>query len=127
MKSKWMMGAALAAVVSAGSLVSTQAAPTQKEGKVLLAAKGDKKAGKGNKGNARVQLMAPQMLEKILGKPLTDDQKKGVKDAADTYNESVAKALGMTIDELKAKAAEYRKNNPGAGKGAGAGKAKKAA
>ncbi len=56
------------------------------------------------------------MLEKVLGKPLTDDQKKGVKDAADAYNESVAKALGMTADELKAKLQEYRKNNPGGAK-----------
>jgi len=114
MKSKWMIGTALAVIVSAGSLISTQAAPVKKEGKVLLAAKGDK-AGKGKKGGNRVQLIAPQMLEKILGQPLTEDQKKGVKEAADAYNTAVAKALGMTVDELKAKAQEYRKNNPGGG------------
>ncbi len=112
MKSKWMIGTALAVVLGAGNLMSAQAATSKTDGKVLLAAKGDKKAGKGKKGNARVMLLQPQMLEKIIGKPLTDDQKKGVKDAADAYNEAVAKALGMTLDELKAKAMEYRKNNP---------------
>jgi hypothetical protein len=113
---KWMAVSALAAVVGAGSLMAAQAAPEKATGKVLLAAKGDKKAGAGKRGGRGPQVIPAQMLEKILGKPLTDDQKKGVKEAADTYNESVAKALGMTVDELKAKAQEYRKNNAGAGK-----------
>lgn len=114
MKSKWMLGAALAAAVGAGSLMNVQAAD-KKDGKVLLAAKGDKKAGKGKKGNARVMLFSPMMLEKYVGTPLTDDQKKAVKDAADAYNEAVAKALGTTVDDLKAKATQYRKDHPAGG------------
>ncbi len=47
-QSKWMILLAL----SAGSTMVAHAAPTaaKEGGKVLLAAKGDKKAGKGNRG-----------------------------------------------------------------------------
>jgi hypothetical protein len=43
-----------------------------------------------------------------LGTPLTEEQRKGVDAAAQTYMESVAKAVGLTAEELKAKAAEHR-------------------
>jgi hypothetical protein len=113
MKSKWMIGTALAVALSAGSLIEAQAAPAKKEGKTLLAQAKGKRAGKGKRAAKGPQVIPAQQLEKILGKPLTDEQKKGIADAANAYNESVAKALGLTIDELKAKVQEYRKNNPG--------------
>ncbi|RYG58035.1 hypothetical protein EON80_27550 [bacterium] len=65
-------------------------------------------AGKANKGR-RAPLIAPAMVEKVNGKPLTEEQKTAVAEAAKTYHESVAKALGITVKELEAKAKEFRK------------------
>lgn len=115
MNSKWMVGTALAVVLSAGSLMTAQAAPAKKEGKTLLAQAGKGKRGKGKRAARAAQVIAPQMLEKVLGKPLTEDQKKAIDEAAIAYNEAVAKALGITVDELKAKVQEHRKNNPARG------------
>ena len=93
------------------------------------AAKGDAKVGKGKKGAKKERPMpaiTADMLGKVLGKTLTDEQATAVKDANTAYADSIAKVAGMTVDELKAKLAEYRKANPG-GKGGAGGAGKKAA
>ena len=96
------------------------------------AAKGDKKAAKaGNKAGGKrdrpMQTLNGEMLGKVLGKPLTAEQKTALDEANKSYGESVAKAVGMTVPELKAKIAEYRKANPGGKGGGGARKDAKAA
>jgi uncharacterized membrane protein len=58
--------------------------------------------------------MAFKRAERIAGKPLTDAQKKAIRQASmerrkamkpiqDKFDMSVAKALGMTVDQYKAK------------------------
>lgn len=54
-------------------------------------------------------LITPVMLEKILRAPLTPDQKAAVAEAAQAYQASIAKAVGLTTQELNAKAKEFRK------------------
>jgi hypothetical protein len=57
----------------------------------------------------KTQLITPMMLEKVIGKPLTAEQKTAIADAAKTYQESVAKAVGLTPEELALQTKEYRK------------------
>ena len=107
MNRKLILGTALAALLAGASL---QTAPVQ-------AAKDPNKVKgkKGEKTERPMQNVTPDMLGKILGKDLTDDQKTQVKDANKAYGEAIAKAAGLTLDELKAKMVEYRKANPRAG------------
>ncbi len=115
MKRSLILGTALALMLGTATTSMTPA----------FAAKGDKKAGKaagkGKRGEKMMAAISPMMLGKVLGKTLTDEQATAVKDANKAYAESVAKAVGLTAAELQAKIAEYRKANPGAGRG-GAGK-----
>lgn len=108
---KWRLGpAALALALGATGTMLVQ--PT-----VAHAAK----AGRaGRKGGQALPALTPRLLEQVLGKPLTDDQKKGVQEAQKTYLESVAKAVGLTPDELKAKVLEYRKAHRGDKRAGGA-------
>lgn len=108
---KWTLGAtALAfALGTTGTLMlhSTDA----------FAAKGGKIGKVGGKGGHKKERDLPPLsaatLAGALGKPLTADQTKAVEDAQKTYVESVAKAVGLTPDELKAKVREYRKAHKG--------------
>jgi hypothetical protein len=84
-------------------------------GKAGRAGKG---AQKGKRGGGMMQAQFKRM-EGVLGKPLTEEQKTAITEAQKTYQESVAKALGMTVEEWNAKQKEFRqnqqKNNPNAG------------
>ena len=65
-----------------------------------------KKKGKGKRA-ARPQggpvMQQIKLLETALGAPLTEKQKADVGAAHKTYQESVAKAVGLTTDELQVK------------------------
>ena len=115
MKRTLILGTALALMLGTASTTMNPA----------FAAKGDKKAGKaGRAANKRpMQAMTPMMLGKVLGTPLTDEQATAVKDANKAYEESIAKAVGLTVEELKAKMVAFRKANPGGKGGAGKGAA----
>lgn len=109
---KWMLGtAAVALMLGTATTTLTPA----------FAAKGDKKAGKGKNAQRPLPPVTPDLLGKVLGKPLTEEQTQAVKDANKAYEESIAKVAGLTAEELKAKIVEYRKANPARGAG-GAGK-----
>jgi hypothetical protein len=113
---KWIMGPAVMALALGTVGMMNQAAMAQpattgnnaagagQQRKANRAARAQR-AGKG----ARAALIAPQALERMLGKPLTEEQRKAVDAAAQTYMDSVAKAVGLTAEELKAKATEYRR------------------
>jgi len=101
----------LALAISVGSPMAQAAGGDKGTGKG--AGKG---AGKGQKGQ-RGGMMQQQFkrIEDVLGKPLTDEQKTAITDSFKTYQESVAKTLGMTLDEWTAKQKEYREaHKPGA-------------
>ena len=77
-------------------------------GNQLIAAPGDGK-GKGKKGAQNgPAIMQIKRMEQVLGAPLTDDQKKAVQEATKSYNESLAKAVGLTLDEWNAKQKAFR-------------------
>ena len=81
------------------------------------AAKAGKAAGKEAKKDQRViGSLTPDMLEKVLGKPLTPEQEAGVDDAQKTFVASVAKTVGLSQEELVAKIKEYRTEHRGKGK-----------
>lgn len=104
MNRKLILGATLAALLAGASLQT----------ETVQAAKDPNKA-KGKKGERTerpMQNVTPDMLGKILGKDLTAEQTTQVRDANKAYGEAIAKAAGLTLDELKAKMAEYRKANP---------------
>lgn len=113
MKRTLILGTALALMLGAATTTMTPA----------MAAKGAGKAGKVGKGaNKRpMQAMTPMMLGKVLGTPLTDEQATAVKDANKAYEEAIAKAVGLTVEDLKAKVTAYRKANAGGKGGAGKG------
>ncbi len=94
-------------------------------GSQLIAAPGDGK-GKGqdssrHKGGKKGAQNAPAMMqikriEQVLGTPLTDDQKKAVQEATKAYNESLAKAVGLTLEEWNAKQKAFREKQAAANK-----------
>lgn len=106
---KWMVGTtalALALCISSASFAAPKGG-----GKG-----GEKRAGKDPAAREIMQ------LEKILGAPLTQQQKDDISAAQKTFKESVAKAVGLTTEQLDAKRKEYAQAHRGAGKGGGAGK-----
>jgi len=122
---KWMLGPAAVAFVL-GTTGVTMAAPAAggdttpaagKQGRGKRAGRAGQRANQGARG---VTILNPQLLEKVLGKPLTEEQRKGVQDAATAYQESVAKAVGLTADELRTKVRAYRATQRGTGKAGGA-------
>ena len=77
-----------------------------------FSAEGDKPKKGEHPGQGPVA-MQMKRIETVLGKPLTDEQKTAIGDAFKTYQETVAKSLGLTLDEWIAKQKEFAKNNPG--------------
>jgi hypothetical protein len=99
----WIAGVtALALSVSGSQVIAQNDAKPGKAGK-------EGKAGKGQRGQkggpAQMQI---KRIEQVLGTTLTDDQKKAVEEATKSYNESLAKAVGLTLDEWNAKQKEFR-------------------
>jgi len=124
---KWIAAPVLAAL----ALGSTATWMAQAQPPAGGAAKGEKKAreGKGQKkqqGGKRTPMLNAKVLAVVLGKPLTAEQEQAIADAAKTYNDSVAKAVGLTPDELAAKVKEYRAAQRAEGKAGKADGAKKA-
>ena len=113
-------GAALLLAMSAFAPGHAQPAP----GGAVVAAKHAKPAKKAATKKAPEKKLVPltnvRLLEKVLGKPFTDDQKDAFNAAATAYNESVAKTAGLTAGEVTAKIDEYKKANAAAKKAAGA-------
>lgn len=79
---------------------------------VGFSAEGDKPK-KGNRPGQGPLAMQVKRVETVFGKPLTEEQKTAIETAFKTYQESVAKSLGLTMDEWIAKQKEFNKNNPG--------------
>ena len=89
------------------------------------AKKGNKEGKGARKGQRGGQMQAQfKRIEDVLGKPLTQEQKTAITEAQKTYQESLAKAVGMTVAEWNAKQKEFREKNRANG-GANAGGAKK--
>jgi hypothetical protein len=84
-------------------------------GSQLIAAPGDKKGKQGGKG-AGPAAMQIRRIEQVLGTTLTDEQKTAVVDATKTYNEAIAKAVGLTLDDWNAKQKEFREKQAAANK-----------
>lgn len=75
-------------------------------GSQLIAAPGDKKGKRGaQNGPAMAQI---KRMEQVLGAPLTDTQKEAVREATKSYNEALAKAVGLTVEEWNAKQKAFR-------------------
>ena len=111
LKSKLAVALPLAAVAILGTSNLVIAQPA-----VGGAKRGGRKAGLPKKQLAKI--------EAALGKPLTDDQKKQLGDAAkerrdavkaatDKFNDEVAKVTGLTLDQVKelSKPANAKKDN----------------
>jgi len=111
---KWVIGA-LALAMAAGSAlsVSVQAADGAGAAKTEKKAKGEKKnrEGKGNKGARGPMMQQVKMLEKALGAPLTDQQKQDIEIAHKAYMEGVAKAVGLTPEQLQEKVKASREQD----------------
>ena len=104
---------ALVLALSAGASLNVLSTPVlaAKTGKVA------KNANKEAKKDERVLAsLTPEMLEKVLGKPLTAEQTTSVTDAQKAFLASVAKGVGLTSDDLVAKIKEYRAAHRGKGK-----------
>jgi hypothetical protein len=77
-------------------------------GSQLIAAPGDKKAGKGKRNQNGPAMQQIKRIEQVLGTPLTAEQKTAVQEATKSYNEALAKAVGLTLDEWNAKQKAFR-------------------
>ena len=75
-----------------------------KQGKRNRAEKGQRNA----KAAWAAAVPSPQVLERVLGRPLTNEQRKAVDEAAQIYMENVARAVGLTPEELKAQLQKFR-------------------
>ena len=101
---KWIVGPALVAM----ALSVAGSAPTQAAGE-----KGGKGVRTGKKADAGAKEF--KRLEAVLGAPLTAQQKQDIEAATQTYQESVAKAVGLTKEDLQAKQKVYAAANKGKG------------
>ncbi|MDQ3814215.1 MAG: hypothetical protein M3347_09730 [Armatimonadota bacterium] len=116
---KWIVGpAALALALGTSGLA--MAAPDAGGGTTPKAGKRANRAGR-NKRAAAQTVLTPKMLENVLGRTLTEAEKTAIGDAVKAYHESVAKAVGLTTDELQAKIKEYRAAQRAKGGKAGGG------
>lgn len=117
---KWLMGAAMVsfALGSAGATLAGDKAPRTKAPRAPKPPTLDKRE--------------VTLLEGVAGKPLTDEQKTqllqaqetrnaAAKAAADTYMAAKAQVMGMTVEELTAKEAAYRKEHSAKKTAAGGG------
>lgn len=86
-------------------------------GSQLVAAPGDRK-GKGKRNQNGPAMQQIKRMEQVLGAPLTDTQKEAVREATKSYNESLAKAVGLTLDEWNAKQKAFREKQAAAKKAA---------
>jgi hypothetical protein len=119
-KQKWVV-ALLALALAAGGSATAYAQPgAEAPAKVGYANKAGKagkqgragkvgRAGKGARGAHGPLLQQEKMLEKALGAPLTEQQKRDIEAAHKTYMESVAKAVGLTPEQLQEKMKEARR------------------
>ena len=114
---KTVAGATLLALTLSATLASAQGG-VDGGGKQGKGAKGAGKAGKKQGGQAAMMGQQFKRIEDVLGKPLTDEQKTAITESFKTYQESVAKTVGMTLDEWNAKQKEYRANQRKGGKAA---------
>jgi hypothetical protein len=109
---KWIIGPVVLSLALSATGISMAQPPTggSETPKTSKQAKKNRaeKAQRNTKAARAVPLPSPQVLEKVLGKPLTDEQRKAVNDAAQSYLENIAKAVGLTPDQLKAQMQEYR-------------------
>jgi hypothetical protein len=108
---KWILGPAILAL-AIGTTLTSIAQPAGRTETPKVGRQGKRNRAGRAQGNVRAaratMVPSPQVLEKVLGKPLTDEQQKAVADAAQVYLENVAKVVGLTPDELKAQVQEYR-------------------
>lgn len=108
----------LVLTLSATSVVSWPAHAQPAGGGATATNPENRKPGARNRAaRGRVAPVTPKVLEEALGKPLTEEQKKAIAEATEAYNAAVAKAVGLTPDELKAK---VKANRDKRGKGEGA-------
>ena len=111
---KWLAGAALLSMLATSTVFAAEGDKGDKGKKTG----GDKKPMAEKKAPKPDKRMM-ERLEKIAGKPLTDDQMKAVQTAwekreaarkalEDQFRADVAQTLGMTVDQMAEKEKELR-------------------
>ncbi|MBV9866605.1 MAG: hypothetical protein JO316_14720 [Abitibacteriaceae bacterium] len=113
---KWIVGST-ALVLVLGTVGSALASTPSSTNGIRIAQAPGKKKGKKGKGGKQGGGAPLKMLENALGRPLTDKEKQGVLDSYKTYQEGVAKSVGLTVPELQAKMKAYRAAHRGQAKG----------
>ena len=105
---KWICGPALAVALGIGILGGSALAqpdannPAKAENPAVKEARADRKERKQSK-EAKAARKEIKRLEIALGQPLTEEQQQAVIAAQKAYQESLAKAVGLTLEELEAK------------------------
>ena len=81
------------------------------EGKAENVEKRPLKAKRANKQKNGAVQQQIKRLEAALGAPLTEQQKADIRTAFEAYQESLAKSVGLTTQELQEKMRQNRRNN----------------